>query len=277
MPEQKLNGTCQHFAVIGNPIEHSQSPMIHQSFAQQMGVELNYKKILATKENIDDVIGDFFNGGGRGLNITTPFKEDAARIATKCSEVVKRCNSANTLFIDSESNQLRAESTDGLGWRSDLAHCGINLENKNVLVIGAGGAARVLVDQLLSESVETIHVCNRTESKAEELQNNRVTISGLENIPSRQWHLIINTLSVGWHGDYPAINATVADGTAVYDLNYGKGADVFKSWFLRSGGERSLFHDGWGMLVEQAALSFNHWWGLKVDTSELIASGPPKN
>jgi len=268
------------FAVIGNPVEHSQSPLIHQSFAKQFGFTLEYDRILANDDDFDETVNQFFAAGGSGLNITTPFKALAANLASNnCSKTVKFCNSANTLYLDPENNSLRAESTDGLGWARDVRRLKIQIEHRSVLVIGAGGVAQILVEQLVDLNAKLIHVCNRTESRAKKFEKDRslvcITSSSLEDIPDKHWDLIINTLSVGWSGEYPTINARVAKTSFAYDLNYGHGADSFRKWFIATKGIEQQFYTGWGMLVEQAALSFNYWWGKTPNTQQLIEKGPP--
>jgi shikimate dehydrogenase len=270
MDEHKLN----RFAVIGNPVSHSQSPSIHQSFAEQCGIKLSYEKLLSEREQFNHRVLQFFAEGGQGMNVTTPFKADAAALADRCSKAAEICQSVNTLYIDKDSGELVGESTDGAGWIIDAKRLSINLSQAKVLVIGAGGAARVLVKQLLLESVLLIHVANRTQSKAESLIESGVTASNLEEIPSLSWDIIINTLSVGWQGKYPRLNVEVSTETKAYDLNYGQGADAFKQWFINSGGLGSRIYDGWGMLVEQAALSFSIWLNKKPETTALIEKGP---
>jgi shikimate dehydrogenase len=270
MDEHKLN----RFAVIGNPVSHSQSPSIHQAFAEQYGIKLSYEKLLSEREEFQDHVLQFFAEGGRGLNITTPFKADAAALADRCTKMADISQSVNTLYIDTDSGELVGESTDGAGWIKDAKRLSINLSNAKILVIGAGGAARVLINQLLSESVQLIHVCNRTLSKADKLIESGVTASSLEDIPINSWDLIINTLSVGWQGNYPPLNVEVNTSTKAYDLNYGQGAEAFQKWFIEAGGLTANSFEGWGMLVEQAALSFSIWLNKKPDTTVLIEKGP---
>jgi shikimate dehydrogenase len=270
MDEHKLN----RFAVIGNPVAHSQSPSIHQAFAKQFGIKLSYEKILSEPEEFQGRVLQFFAEGGRGLNITTPFKADAAALADRCTKMADISQSVNTLYLDKDSGELVGESTDGAGWVKDIKRLSINLRGAKVLVIGAGGAARVLINQLLLESVQLIHVCNRTLSKAEKLIDSAVTASNLEEIPKNSWDLIINTLSVGWQGNYPMLNVEVNSATKAYDLNYGQGAEAFQQWFIEVGGLSKNSYEGWGMLVEQAALSFSIWLNKKPDTTALIEKGP---
>lgn len=270
MDEHKLN----RFAVIGNPVSHSQSPSIHQAFAEQFDIKLSYEKLLSEQEGFNRRVLQFFAEGGQGLNITTPFKADAAALADRCSLASEISQSVNTLYLDKDSGELVGDSTDGAGWVKDAKRLSIDFRQAKVLVIGAGGAARVLINQLLLESVQLIHVCNRTLSKAEELAGSGVTASNLEEIPTNSWDLIINTLSVGWQGNYPMLNVEVNDSTKAYDLNYGQGAEAFNRWFIEAGGLSTQSYQGWGMLVEQAALSFSIWLNLKPDTTALIAKGP---
>ena len=267
MDEQKLN----RFAVIGNPIEHSQSPKIHQNFASQFDLQLSYEKIKAEADTFNETVDAFFAEGGKGLNITTPFKGAAADMADICSDIATISHSVNTLYIDKTTGRLVGDSTDGRGWLKDIQRLGITLKNSRILMIGAGGAAGVIANQLLKEQLEQLHVCNRTLEKAENLVNESIGTSTLVDIPDENWDLVINTLSVGWHSDYPKIKINVDNKTKAYDLNYGTGANAFRKCFVEAGGDSSLFFEGWGMLVEQAAESFNIWWGKKPETTELIS------
>ena len=271
MDEPKLN----RYAVIGNPVSHSMSPYIHQVFAEQFGIDLSYTKILSEIENFQQVVDDFFAMGGCGLNVTTPFKSLAAKYVTHRSSIAEACCSVNTIFIN-DVGEPCGESTDGQGWLSDIRRLQIMLPEKNILIIGAGGAARILVARLLTENIQALHVCNRTADRAQVMQKeshqNNMTASGLDDIPRIKWDLVINTLPVGWQGNYPVISALITETTIAYDLNYGQGAQSFKHWFISAGGQQKLFYDGWGMLVEQAAASFNLWWKLKPATAELIKS-----
>jgi len=270
MDEYKLN----RFAVIGNPVCHSQSPTIHQTFAQQFGIALSYEKLLSEEDEFQTLVLQFFAEGGQGLNITTPFKSAAATLADRCSAIGDLSQSVNTLYLDKDTGELVGESTDGAGWVQDAKRLSINLVGAKVLVIGAGGAARVIINQLLDESVRLIHVCNRTLSKAEKLVSKGVTVSDLDEIPRQSWDLIINTLSVGWQGHYPALKVEVNESTKAYDLNYGQGAEAFNKWFIKAGGKADHCYEGWGMLVEQAALSFSIWLKKMPDTKALIEKGP---
>ena len=272
MTERKLN----KYAVIGNPVAHSQSPYIHQAFAKQFGVNLSYEKILTDKDKFQQVVEQFFADGGKGLNITTPFKSLAANCAKSCSDEAIVSDSVNTLYIN-DSGELVGESTDGRGWLIDISRLNISLSDKNVLIIGAGGAARVLINTIVKEPISSLHICNRTVEKALQLLNDpKLSASGLNDIPDIKWDIVINTLSVGWHGAYPEIKVNLAENSYAYDLNYGEGAQPFQKWFLTCGGDQDKFNDGWGMLVEQAAESFNHWWKRRPITDELINNGNPK-
>lgn len=263
------------YAVIGNPVTHSMSPYLHKKFAEQFGVELHYEKIQAEKTTFKNRVEAFFAAGGLGMNVTTPFKADAAELVQHCSDSAKAAQSVNTLIFDRDSNSLSGTSTDGIGWLRHIRWLKIDLKARNILIIGAGGAARILHQQLLSEAVGSIHICNRTEQRARHLATSLTTVSGLNNIPDRPWDLIINTLSVGWQGDFPELNVTINPATRAYDLNYGEGATAFRNYFIGKGGMATAFYDGWGMLVEQAAESFYLWWGLRPATEAIIRQGMP--
>ncbi len=262
----------EKFAVIGNPVSHSCSPDIHQAFASQFGISLIYEKMLATGDNFNEIVDNFFSTGGRGLNITTPFKSLAARYVSCCSHTAKKSNSVNTLYYN-DTGVLSGDSTDGRGWLADIQRLNIDLAESKILVVGAGGVARIIINTLLSQPITSLHVCNRTKHRAEDLldpSKKQLSASGLQEIPDKQWDLVINTLSVGWQGTYPDIDVHIKSQSVAYDVNYGQGAKPFKGYFTTRGGQEALFYDGWGMLVEQAAESFNLWWGRRPETGAII-------
>lgn len=263
-------------AVIGNPIAHSLSPEIHANFAQQFDMSLRYDKLLATDETFSQVVKDFFAAGGRGLNITTPFKEKAFQMCASTCQLSRRAKSCNTLYID--EGQLVGTTTDGLGWLQDIERLGFKFADARILLIGAGGASRILIHSLLAQydhlRFSDIVWSNRSIDKlVAQVDHERITKVGLSDIPASDYDLIINGLSVGWQNAYPELDIPLQPDALIYDLNYGSGAQPFHDWALTHGAGQDRLVDGWGMLVNQAAASFNIWWNKQPETTALIESG----
>jgi len=264
-------------AVMGNPIEQSKSPQIHTQFAEQFGMDLDYRRILASDENFESLVREFFEQDGRGLNITAPFKERAFALADVVCPQSEQSRSCNTLYMS--DGKLHATTTDGYGWLADINRLGIELSQAKILLLGAGGASRVLFYQLMSltgaEEIAQIVVANRSQSRIEPLLvNSKVSGCELVNVPDKEYDLIINGLSLGLQNQFPNIDINIKSNAHAYDLNYGVGSIPFQQWFHSRGGLEGNFHDGWGMLVGQAARSFEIWWHKKPDVQPLISKGP---
>ena len=259
------------YGVVGNPINHSKSPKIHLLFGQQVGHDIYYQKIPATDENFISTIETFFTEGGKGLNITIPFKEKAFHLADSLSNNAQSCGSVNT-FAFSEDGRIHGESTDGIGLIKDLENNQISLENTRILILGAGGATRGIVPALFSSSVRSIVLCNRTMEKAELLQEEFLpygeTIYQASEELSGSFDLIINATSASLSGEIPDMPDTIIPGSVCYDLAYTYGETPFQKWTKQNNSEKSL--QGWGMLVEQAAESFYIWRGVRPKTEEII-------
>ena len=261
------------YAVIGNPIEHSLSPRIHAAFAEQTGEALEYGRLLGDPERFEAQVHEFFAAGGRGLNVTVPFKERAAALARRPSDRVCLAGAANTLGVDAEG-VLWAENTDGVGLVRDLT---VNhhypLVGSRVLVVGAGGAVRGVVRPLLAAAPAHLVIANRTAEKARrlaaDLNDPRVSGCGLDELAGERFDLVINGTAAGLRGEVPALPADIlaADGW-VYDMMYGAEPTAFVRWGLAHGAARAL--DGLGMLVEQAAESFRLWRGVRPETRPVI-------
>ena len=264
----------RRFAVLGNPIAHSKSPEIHQAFAAGLNHEVDYSRILVEPGDFNAVVTEFFSAGGIGLNVTAPFKGDAFEIAEVRSNEAVDAKAANTLRRDS-GGRVCAHTTDGSGILRDLEHnLGWAIEARNILLLGAGGAMRGILGPLCERNPASIHIANRTESRASELVDlfcNRGTLSagGLDDIPDRSWDLIINGLSSGWDGSFPdlAINE-MSSSTAAYDLIYSDRDTPFMAWARAKGFIR--VQDGLGMLIEQAADSYAIWQGQRPETSGVF-------
>ncbi|KAA6182917.1 shikimate dehydrogenase [Thiohalocapsa marina] len=269
---------ADHYAVIGNPIAHSKSPVIHAAFARQTRQHMDYGRILG---NLDDFAGDvrrFVAEGGRGLNVTVPFKEQAFALLEDLSPRAEAAGAVNTIVVR-DGGLLRGDNTDGVGLVRDLvSNHGIGIAGRRVLLLGAGGAARGVLQPLLEQGPAALQIANRTAAKAVELAELAVGFtadahvrgSGLDGLDGQAFDLIINATSSGLAGDVPAIpDDCLADGGSIYDLLYGDVPTPFCRWGAARGAARIL--DGLGMLVEQAAESFLLWRGVRPDTAPVIA------
>ncbi len=268
------------YAVMGNPIEHSRSPLIHSIFAEQTQQQLSYVAILVEPESFEQKVVRFFDDGGKGLNITVPFKQKAWALADVLSQDAKLAGAVNTLFRD-QAGKLHGHNTDGLGLVRDIKHNhGEKLAGKKLLILGAGGAARGVLPPLLREQPENICIANRTRSKAEDLaaifkEHGEVRACGLDELEHHDggtvdW--IINASSASLQGELPQISTgLLSQTTACYDLMYAQNAHtetVFCQWASQAGVSRVM--DGTGMLVEQAAEAFILWRGVRPSTGDVI-------
>lgn len=262
------------YAVMGNPINHSKSPQIHSAFAEQTEQDLIYSAILVPLEKFKHEADNFFRTG-MGLNITVPFKEDAWQYADTYSSRALRAGAVNTL-IKKEDGSIHADNTDGIGMVRDITfNHGCAIKGKRVLVLGAGGAVRGILEPVLEEKPLEVIVANRTVSKAKALAEDFAdvgTISGcgFDQVEGR-FDLIINGTSASLSGELPPIPETVIhQQTTCYDMMYGVEPTVFNQWAEKLNAGATL--DGLGMLVEQAAESFKAWRGVRPESSPVIAS-----
>ena len=267
------------YCVIGNPIEHSLSPQIHQEFAAQTGELLTYEKVKVELTGFADFLKDFADSGGKGLNITVPFKVEAFNGATQLHELADIANAVNTLSL--EGADIIGFNTDGLGFIRDLTQRhGVQLAGKSVLVLGAGGACRGIIEPLLGTNPAQVTIANRTLANAQALCGlfsgrhghnslSCVDLSVLAEGNAGTYDLVVNTTSLGLSADGITLPASLAQGSFCYDMNYGDKA-VFARWAEEQGALNSV--DGLGMLVEQAAESFNIWRGVRPKTDEIYQS-----
>ena len=262
------------YAVIGDPVSHSKSPLIHSLFAQQTGEDISYAATGVDALNFDDFVIKFFAEGGSGLNVTLPHKERAYKIA-KCLEPrAEQAGAANTLFISGEG-EICGDNTDGPGLINDIkCNNGIDIAGVDVLLVGAGGAIRGVLVSLIEEKPATITIVNRTIAKASILKakfNEVIDIktASYENLRG-SFDLIINGTSLGITREIPPLSAeNINNHTCCYDMMYGNTETAFVAW-AKDKGARKVF-DGLGMLVEQAAESFLRWRGVRPRTSEVIS------
>ena len=264
------------FAVFGHPISHSLSPQIHQSFARQFGIDLEYRTIDAAPADFESAVRTFFANGGRGANVTLPHKTTASAMADERSEAAKRAGTANVL-TPLPGGRIAAHNTDGDGMVRDIAERhSVDLRGHTALLLGAGGAAHGVAWALLDAGVHTLTIVNRTPETADALAD---AIGDPARAHTRYWEdladlgafdLIINSTSAGVLGkslDLPF--AIVGNRALCYDLSYGAAATGFLAW-ARTAGARYAF-DGLGMLIETAADTFELWHGQRPDTDPVYA------
>jgi shikimate dehydrogenase len=265
------------YAVVGNPISHSKSPRIHSLFAAQTGEAVEYTAIQAPLKEFSETVRDFFTKGGRGLNITVPFKEQAWDMADQRSERAAKAGASNTLYQDDDGS-LIADNTDGAGLVTDLAeNNGVSLAGKRLLILGAGGAVRGVLGPLLAEQPRELVIANRTEAKAQALAelfadeagDTSLSAVGFTDVAGA-FDIVINGTSASLQGDLPPVSAAIiTPDTVVYDMMYTPGVTTFNQWALDNGA--TLVLDGLGMLVEQAAESFRIWRGVRPETASVMA------
>lgn len=261
------------YAVFGNPISQTKSPYIHSLFATQSGQQLQYQAILGDLENFEQQVKQFFANGGKGCNVTVPFKERAFAMADRVSERAKLAGAANTLKLLHDGGLL-ADNTDGAGLVADLELNHVDLKDANVLLIGAGGAARGVIKPLIDAGIKTLTLCNRTVTKAKTLAEHfseiaEIQVVELQHQPSQPYDLIINSTSASLERRLPGIDTSLIHAkVAVYDMVYGRKPTVFMEWAQANGALR--VQDGLGMLVAQAAESFAIWRGLRPGVRKVL-------
>ena len=264
------------YAVMGNPISHSKSPLIHAAFAQQTQQRLNYSAIQVDAGGFEQAVGNFRASGGKGLNITVPFKQEAWDFVDERSERATQAGAVNTIsFFD--DGRCTGDNTDGVGLVRDLMdNHSVTLAGKRILILGAGGAVRGVLGPMLAQQPSEIIIANRTEEKAVALadefdRGDQLRGCGFQSIGELPFDLIINGTAASLQGDLPPVPATAVNRTTCcYDMMYGKEPTVFMHWASEQGTAKVI--DGLGMLVEQAAESFYIWRGVRPETGEVIAS-----
>ncbi|MGB5179422.1 MAG: shikimate dehydrogenase [Gammaproteobacteria bacterium] len=262
------------YAVMGNPVAHSKSPRIHTLFARQTGQQLQYEAIQVESGSLAAAVDDFLTAGGKGLNITVPLKQEAWSLAQTRSGRAERAGAVNTLLLD-QSGKHFGDNTDGAGLVRDLLHNhGITLQQKRIMLVGAGGAARGVIEPLLQEKPSLLVIANRTPEKAVELARlfcdlGHIEGCGLDDVAGQSFDLIINATAASLAGQVPALpDSVVTTDSCCYDMMYGDKPTAFMDWAQQRGVARCL--DGLGMLVEQAAESFYLWRNVRPDTRPVI-------
>jgi shikimate dehydrogenase len=265
------------YAVFGHPIAHSKSPQIHAAFARQTGQDMTYEAILAPLDGFADSVAAFVAAGGRGANVTVPFKEAAFRLADRLSPRAQRAGAVNTLAFDTDG--ILGDNTDGAGLVADLTrNLRRQLAGKRILLLGAGGAARGVIEPLLEQQPAALVIANRTVSRAQELAelfdaaNQRGVTACSFNAVDTAFDLVINATAASLAGELPPLPPQVFTiQTLAYDMMYGRDTPFLD--FARRHGAATT--DGLGMLVEQAAEAFFVWRGVRPDTAPVIASLRP--
>lgn len=260
------------YAVFGNPIKHSKSPQIHALFAGQTGIEHTYGRVLAPYDTFEQSLRTFFAGGGKGANITMPFKERAFALCDQLTERASQAGAVNTVKKQDDGSLL-GDNTDGIGLLMDLRRLQLVRPESRILLVGAGGAARGVILPLLSYGC-SIMLTNRTFARAQELVSfyhhvGDITASPLDKLANPDFDLIINATTSGVHGEIPALAASlVTESVNCYDMYYQQGLTPFLQWCTRQGAKR--YADGLGMLVAQAAYSFLLWHGVLPDIEPVL-------
>lgn len=263
------------YTVFGNPIAQSKSPAIHQMFAEQAGLTIEYDRTYATKEDFISILTGFFqHQEARGCNVTAPFKEQVAKWVNELSTAAKIAGAVNTV-IKKEDGTFLGDTTDGPGLVQDLLRLGVQIKGSRILLLGAGGAARGVLESILALEPGFLMIANRTEEKAKHLaslipRDNFVGV-GLSQLNEDQqpFDLIINSTSSSLTGELPAVPQSIISSCAsVYDMSYADKPTVFLQHAQKLGVPHTF--DGLGMLVGQAAESFFLWTGYRPDVAPVI-------
>lgn len=262
------------YGVMGYPVSHSRSPMIHKLFAEQTGQELRYELLQVAPDNLEKAVRQFQRTGGKGLNITVPHKSEVTRLVDQLSERASTAGAVNTLIF--KKDEVYGDNTDGFGLLRDLVtNLELTLAGMHLLVLGAGGATRGIIGPLLDMHPNSICIANRTRPKAHALaehfsRSGPVRACGFDEISvTDRYDLVINATSAGLKGKEPPFpTGMISDDTVCYDLSYGLTPTPFSTWASKHGAAKSVM--GWGMLVEQAAESFRLWRGVRPDTHAVL-------
>jgi shikimate dehydrogenase len=268
------------YAIIGNPVAHSKSPSIHAEFARQTGQDLIYERVLAPLNGFRAAVADFRAAGGKGLNVTVPFKLEAFQIAAELGARAQEAEAVNTLKLDAAL--VYGDNTDGIGLTRDIQeNLGFELEGRDILLMGAGGAAQGALGRLLEARPARVVIANRTVDKAEHLAERfralrglnaaALSASGYAGLAGQEFDVVINSTSASLDDTVPDLpHGVFAREGLAYDMMYGKGTTPFLEVALAQGVGRCA--DGIGMLVEQAAESFFIWRGVRPQTRQVIAA-----
>ena len=270
MSENKID----RYAVFGNPISHSKSPQIHSLFAEQTEQDLIYTAELAEVENFEEAVKSFVKNNGKGINITVPFKQQAWQLATQRSSRAERAGAVNTIIVKDDGSYF-GENTDGVGIVRDLSNNHqIELKQKKILILGAGGAVRGVIEPIMKKNPAELVIANRTVEKAIQLAKDfsdlgKISGCGFDALEGQSFDLVINGTSASLHGDLPPLPDNLfTENACAYDMMYAAKPTVLMDWASQHGAAKVF--DGLGMLVEQAAESFNLWRGVQPEAKPVI-------
>ena len=267
-------GVTDRYGVMGYPVSHSRSPVIHRLFAIQTKQNIQYELLQVAPEKLETAVRQFGRTGGKGLNITVPHKSEVVRLIDDMSERASNAGAVNTLVF--RDNDIYGDNTDGVGFMHDLQlNQGVQLKDAKILILGAGGATRGIVGPLLEAEPDSIVIANRTFPKARNLADHFASQGPVDACRFQDVHslpvydLVINATSAGVKGEMPPYpEQAIHPNTICYDLSYGLTPTPFSLWAIEHGAAKSVM--GWGMLVEQAAESFHIWRGVRPDTASVL-------
>jgi len=263
---------ADRYAVIGNPIAHSKSPQIHARFAEQTAQVIQYERLLAPLDGFDQTLKSFIASGGRGANVTVPFKLEAFRAATELSSRARAAGAVNTLRF--QEGVIFGDNTDGVGLARDIVHnAKKEIQGQRLLLLGAGGAARGVIEALTAQNPSQLVIANRTPQRAHELvqqfSGDTSTILQASSFADLEgsFDMVINATSASLASELPAIPSSVFKSqTFAYDMMYSASPTLFMQMATSHG---AITRDGLGMLVEQAAESFFVWRGVRPETASV--------
>jgi shikimate dehydrogenase len=266
------------YGVIGHPISHSKSPVIHRLFAAQTAEDLSYEAFAVLPEHLEMQLRTFAKEGIRGLNVTVPHKEAVARFVDQLTDRAHLAGAVNTVIVAADG-RFDGDNTDGVGLLTDLTtNLELTLKERRILVLGAGGATRGIAPALLGGGPQELHIANRTVERARQLAERfsrlgRIVPCRFEDLGAQRFDLIINETSAGLKGEAPPFPASIIQSdTVCYDLAYAMADTPFVAWAKQQGARQ--VHQGWGMLVEQAAEAFFIWRGVRPETKPVRAKLP---
>ena len=261
------------YCVFGNPIGHSKSPVIHTAFARQTGQDILYTATLAPIDGFAEAVEEFIAAGGRGANITVPFKQEAFKLVTRRTPRADLAGASNTLIF--EGDERIGDNTDGVGLLRDITiNLGCPITNRRILLLGAGGAARGAIGPLLEMHPQSLIIANRTVSGARSLAEHFSRLGPIagcsyDDLAGRSFDIVINATSAGLTGTMPRLPEGIfAPGSLAYSMMYGPSDMPFRDTASNLGA--TMISDGLGMLVEQAAESFFVWRGVRPDCAPVM-------
>lgn len=262
------------YAVMGNPINHSKSPQIHRAFARETGQNIEYNAIHVDVGGFAQAVSHFQGHGGKGLNVTVPFKLDAWKLANSLSDRARRAGAVNTLILEKDGH-IQGDNTDGIGLVNDIIeHLGWSIAQQRVLILGAGGAARGVLGPIMDNKPASLYIANRTASKAVDLASlfadlGKIEGGGFDGLAGQQFDLVINATAASLQGEVPPLpDDLLSPQGSCYDMMYGDKPTAFMLWAQHHG--VANISDGLGMLVGQAAESFTLWRGVRPAVAPVI-------